>query len=105
MVYFNSPSSSNITPPSLDDIDDIPIVLPCSTCNLYTDGSFLDSISGKSPFMSSAWLALDDDNLILESSSDVIPSTYPSALRSETFTLQSALKTLSPLLLTLIVLP
>ncbi|PKB94100.1 hypothetical protein RhiirA5_439552 [Rhizophagus irregularis] len=43
------------------------------------DGSFFDSTSGNSLSISSAWLALNDDNLILESSSDVIPTTYPSA--------------------------
>ncbi|PKK56752.1 hypothetical protein RhiirC2_799344 [Rhizophagus irregularis] len=76
-------------------MDDTPIVLPSSTCELYTDGSFLDLFSGNSPSMSSAWLALDDDNLILKSFSEIIPSTYPSSLRSETFALLSALKALA----------
>ncbi|EXX66666.1 hypothetical protein GLOIN_2v1785823 [Rhizophagus irregularis DAOM 181602=DAOM 197198] len=60
------------------------------------DGSFIDLLPERSPSMSFAWLALDDDNLILESSSDVILMTYPSALRSETYTLLSALKALAP---------
>ncbi|PKC53127.1 hypothetical protein RhiirA1_479964 [Rhizophagus irregularis] len=91
MVYFNRPPSEVFAPPS----DDSPFVPPSSTCELYTDGSFLDLSSGNSPFMSSAWLALDENNLILKSSSDVIPSTYPSTLRSETFALLSALKALT----------
>ncbi|GBC44372.1 hypothetical protein RhiirA5_427329 [Rhizophagus irregularis] len=33
--------------------------------------------------MSTVWIALDDDGLILESSSTNIPNTYSSALRSE----------------------
>lgn len=79
MVYLNPPLSDIIAPLSLDDIDDLPFVLPCSTCILYTDGFFLNSISEKSPSMSYAWLAFDDDNFILEFSLDAISSTYPSA--------------------------
>ncbi|PKK56544.1 hypothetical protein RhiirC2_799791 [Rhizophagus irregularis] len=87
MVYFNFPLSNTIiTPSSLDVSDDIiPSTLTYSACNLYTDGSFLASTFGNSPSMSFAWLALDEDNLILEFSLDVIPLTYPFALRSETF--------------------
>ncbi|GBC45874.1 ribonuclease H-like domain-containing protein [Rhizophagus irregularis DAOM 181602=DAOM 197198] len=96
IVYFDPPLSDTFAPLSLDDRDDIPFVLPRSTRSLYTDGSFNDSISGDSSSMSSAWFALDDDNFILESSSDIIPLTYPSALRSETFALLSALKALAP---------
>ncbi|PKY63487.1 hypothetical protein RhiirA4_492590, partial [Rhizophagus irregularis] len=46
--------------------------------------------------MSSAWLALDEDDFILESWSDVVPTTYPSAFRSEIYALSSALKALPP---------
>ncbi|PKY56181.1 hypothetical protein RhiirA4_476274 [Rhizophagus irregularis] len=94
MVYFNRPSS-NIILPSLEDAEISGFVLPFSTHTLYTDGSFLAPHSGSSPSMSSAWLALDDDNLILESSSKVIPMSYPSAFRSEIFILLSALKALA----------
>ncbi|CAB4429877.1 unnamed protein product [Rhizophagus irregularis] len=46
--------------------------------------------------MSYAWLALDDDNLILESSSDAVPTVFPSALRSETVALLLAIRALAP---------
>ncbi|CAB4416056.1 unnamed protein product [Rhizophagus irregularis] len=89
--------SGPISPSSdIDDIEDSAYVLPSSTCTLYTDGSFLASRPGSLPSMSSAWLALDEDDLILESCSEVIPTTYPSALRSEIYALLSALKALPP---------
>ncbi|GBC41916.2 reverse transcriptase family protein [Rhizophagus irregularis DAOM 181602=DAOM 197198] len=90
------PESTSFHPCSDVSDDIIPSTFPCSACNLYTDGFFLASTSGNSPSMSFAWLVLDNDNLILESSSDVIPLTYPSALRSETFALLSVLKALAP---------
>ncbi|PKY49606.1 hypothetical protein RhiirA4_465667 [Rhizophagus irregularis] len=57
---------------------------------------FLASHFGSSSSMSSAWLALDDDDFILESSSEVIPTSYPSAFRSKIYALLSALKALAP---------
>ncbi|PKY62592.1 hypothetical protein RhiirA4_489303, partial [Rhizophagus irregularis] len=96
-IHFDQISNSVVLPSSeVEDVDDSDYVLPSSTCTLYTDGSFLPSRSGSLPSMSSAWLALDEDDLILESCSEVIPVTYPSALRSEIYALLSALKALPP---------
>ncbi|EXX59820.1 hypothetical protein RirG_185590 [Rhizophagus irregularis DAOM 197198w] len=77
MVYLNPPLSDIIAPLSLDDIDDLPFVLPCSTCILYTDGFFLNSISEKSP---SIRYFID----------------LPFCLHSETFALLSTLNALAP---------
>ncbi|PKY57447.1 hypothetical protein RhiirA4_449016 [Rhizophagus irregularis] len=85
-----------LSSPDVAEADESDYMLPSSTCTLYTDGSFLASRSGSSPSMSSAWLALDDDGLLLESCSEVIPTTYPSAFRSEIYGLLSALKALPP---------
>ncbi|CAB4413084.1 unnamed protein product [Rhizophagus irregularis] len=96
-IHFDRLSNPVVLPSS--DVDDIEVsdyMLPSSTCTLYTDGSFLASRSGSLPSMSSAWLALDEDDLILESYSEVIPATYPSAFRSEIYALLSALKALPP---------
>ncbi|PKB99920.1 hypothetical protein RhiirA5_366056, partial [Rhizophagus irregularis] len=45
--------------------------------------------------MTSAWIALDDDGFILESSSMHLPSYFPSALCSEIFAVLSGLSALS----------
>ncbi|PKY62900.1 hypothetical protein RhiirA4_432808, partial [Rhizophagus irregularis] len=96
-IHFDRLSNPVVLPsPDIDDTEVSDYVLPSSTCTLYTDGSFLPSRSGSLPSMSSAWLALDEDDLILESCSEVIPVTYPSALRSEIYALLSALKALPP---------
>ncbi|PKY53774.1 hypothetical protein RhiirA4_472161, partial [Rhizophagus irregularis] len=96
-IHFDRTSNSVVLPSSvIDDIEVSAYMLPSSTCTLYTDGSFLASRSGSLPSMSSAWLALDEDDLILESCSEVIPVTYPSAFRSEIYALLSALKALPP---------
>ncbi|CAB4409418.1 unnamed protein product [Rhizophagus irregularis] len=96
-IHFDRMSNPVVLPSfGVEDVDDSDYMLPSSTCTLYTDGSFLTSRSGSLPSMFSAWLALDEDNLILESCSEVIPATYPSAFRSEIYALLSALKALPP---------
>ncbi|PKY62946.1 hypothetical protein RhiirA4_490447, partial [Rhizophagus irregularis] len=96
-IHFDQLSNPVVLPSSdTDDVAASDYMLPISTCSLYTDGSFLASYSGSLPSMSSAWLALDEDELILESCSEVIPATYPSAFRSEIYALLSALKALPP---------
>ncbi|PKY52932.1 hypothetical protein RhiirA4_470864 [Rhizophagus irregularis] len=78
-VHFDQLSNPLLPSSDVDNIEVPAYMLPSSTCTLYTDGSFLASRSGSLPSMSSAWLALDEDDLILESYSEVIPATYPSA--------------------------
>ncbi|CAB4420333.1 unnamed protein product [Rhizophagus irregularis] len=73
-----------------------PSILPSSTCSLYTDGSFHRTMDNSPPSMACAWLALDDDDFILESSSSSLPSCFPSALRSEIYAVLLGLKALSP---------
>ncbi|PKY35572.1 hypothetical protein RhiirB3_456551 [Rhizophagus irregularis] len=70
-------------------------VLPLSIQSLYTDGSFRSATDFSPSSMTSAWLALDDDGLILESSSLQIPSCFPSALRSEIYAVVLGLIALS----------
>ncbi|CAB4434465.1 unnamed protein product [Rhizophagus irregularis] len=76
--------------------DVVPPVLPSSTCSLYTDGSFHHATDNSPPSMACAWLALDDDDFILESSSSSLPSCFPSALWSEINAVLLGLKALSP---------
>ncbi|PKY62640.1 hypothetical protein RhiirA4_489470, partial [Rhizophagus irregularis] len=96
-IYFDRLSNPILPSSDIDNIEVSAYMLPSSTCTLYTDGSFLAPRSRSLPSMSSAWLALDEDDLILESCSEVIPATYPSAFRSEIYALLSALKALPPL--------
>ncbi|CAB4413040.1 unnamed protein product [Rhizophagus irregularis] len=94
-IHFDWLSNPVVLPSfDIDEVEVSDYMLPSSTCNLYTDGSFFASRSGSLPSMSSAWLALDEDDFILESYSEVIPATYPSAFRSEIYALLSALKAL-----------
>ncbi|CAB4440133.1 unnamed protein product [Rhizophagus irregularis] len=93
-IHFDRLSNPILPSSDIDDIEVSAYMLPSSTCTLYTDGSFLASRSGSLPSMSSAWLALDEDDFILESCSEVIPTTYFSAFRSEIYALLSALKAL-----------
>ncbi|CAB4407435.1 unnamed protein product [Rhizophagus irregularis] len=95
-VHFDQLSSPILPSSDVNDIEASAYMLPSSTCTLYTDGSFLALRSGSLPSMSSTWLALDEDDLILESCSEVIPATYPSAFRSKIYALLSALKALPP---------
>ncbi|PKY58068.1 hypothetical protein RhiirA4_479652 [Rhizophagus irregularis] len=76
--------------------DVVPSILPSSTCSLYTDGSFHRATDDSPPSMACAWLALDDDGFILESSSSSLLSCFPSALRSEISAVLLGLKALSP---------
>ncbi|GET65098.1 hypothetical protein GLOIN_2v1785823 [Rhizophagus irregularis DAOM 181602=DAOM 197198] len=71
------------------------VVLPLSVQSLYTDGSFHVATDSSPASMTSAWLALDDDGLILESSSLQIFSCLPSALRSEIYAVVLGLNALS----------
>ncbi|PKK57850.1 hypothetical protein RhiirC2_797297, partial [Rhizophagus irregularis] len=70
-------------------------VLPISVQSLYTDGSFRPVKDSSPSSITSAWLALDDDGLILESSSMHLPSCFPSALRSEIYAVVLGLNNLS----------
>ncbi|PKY54469.1 hypothetical protein RhiirA4_426796 [Rhizophagus irregularis] len=94
--YFNHPLLISDDKPSLHvhNVDDEPTLSP-STMSIYIDRSFLATTLRSPSSMSYTWLALDNDNLVLESSSDVIPNTYPSALRSETVALLSAIRALA----------
>ncbi|PKC52820.1 hypothetical protein RhiirA1_404712 [Rhizophagus irregularis] len=97
LVHLSNPSlptSSALSPSFNEKIEDD--VLPLSVQSLYTDGSFhaaKDSLLP--PSMTSAWFALDDDGLILESSSLHLPSCFPSALRSELYAVVLGLNALS----------
>ncbi|GET56360.1 ribonuclease H-like domain-containing protein [Rhizophagus irregularis DAOM 181602=DAOM 197198] len=62
---------------------------------LNTDGSFRPAKDSLSSSMASAWIALDDDGFILESSSMHLPSCFPSALRSEIYAVLLGLTALS----------
>ncbi|CAB4406114.1 unnamed protein product [Rhizophagus irregularis] len=77
-------------PNTMNDV--LPPSLPSSTCTLYTDGSFRRATDVSPLSMASAWLALDNDGFILESSSSSLPSCLPSALRSEIYTVLLGLK-------------
>ncbi|PKK55309.1 hypothetical protein RhiirC2_802762, partial [Rhizophagus irregularis] len=74
LVYLSNsslPTSSALFPSFKDRIEDND--LPLSVQSLYTDGSFHVAKDSSPPSMTSAWLALDDDGLILESSSLHLP--------------------------------
>ncbi|PKY15106.1 hypothetical protein RhiirB3_466485 [Rhizophagus irregularis] len=62
---------------------------------MYTDGSFLSAKDSFPPSMTSAWLALDDDEFILDSLSLCFPSCFPSALRSKIYAVVLGLNALS----------
>ncbi|PKK73146.1 hypothetical protein RhiirC2_776352, partial [Rhizophagus irregularis] len=87
------PTSSTLSPSSKEKIEDD--VLPLSVQSLYTNSSFHAAKDSLSPFMTSAWLALDDDGFILDSSSLYLPSCFPSALRSELYAVVLGLNALS----------
>ncbi|PKK56443.1 hypothetical protein RhiirC2_799998 [Rhizophagus irregularis] len=96
LVYLPNPSlptSSTLSSSFQDRIEDN--VLPLSVQSLYTDGSFHVAKDSSPPSMTSAWLALDDDGLILESSSLHLPLCFPSALRSEIYAVVLGLNALS----------
>ncbi|PKY57928.1 hypothetical protein RhiirA4_479375 [Rhizophagus irregularis] len=84
-------SPNNITQP-LENDKDLVMVLPTSTSILYIDGSFFKT----PPSMASAWMALDDDGLILKSSSDCLPSIYSAAMHVELYALLLAIKAFPP---------
>ncbi|PKY34483.1 hypothetical protein RhiirB3_454238 [Rhizophagus irregularis] len=67
--------------------------LSFSMHTLYTDGSFHDATDSSSPSMTSAWLALDDDGFILESSFISLSFCLLSALRSEIYAIILSLRT------------
>ncbi|PKY42591.1 hypothetical protein RhiirA4_456421 [Rhizophagus irregularis] len=76
LSYFNRlPVTSDDCTSSLcyHDEDD-EVTLPASTVSIFTNGSYLAPTSRSLFSMSYAWLALDNDNLVLESSSDTILS-------------------------------
>ncbi|PKK57320.1 hypothetical protein RhiirC2_798255 [Rhizophagus irregularis] len=77
------PTSSALSSPSITRIEDD--VLPLSVYTMYIDGSFFSAKDSSPPSMTSAWLALDDDKFILDSSSLCLPSCFPSALHSEIY--------------------
>ncbi|CAB5193871.1 unnamed protein product [Rhizophagus irregularis] len=83
LVHFSnaSPALSPLFKDRIDRIEDT--ILPLSVQSLYTDGSFHPANDSSPSFMTSAWIALDDVGLVLESSSMHLPSYFPSALRSE----------------------
>ncbi|EXX67042.1 hypothetical protein RirG_117990 [Rhizophagus irregularis DAOM 197198w] len=96
LVHLTNPSlltSSAFSPSFKDRIEDD--VLPLSIQSLYIDGSFHVAKDSSPPSMTSVWLALDDDGLIIESSSLQIPSCFPSALRSEIYAVVLGLNALS----------
>ncbi|GET52044.1 ribonuclease H-like domain-containing protein [Rhizophagus irregularis DAOM 181602=DAOM 197198] len=92
----NSPllSVSPTLSPSFQDRIEVD-VLPSFVQTLYTDGSFHPAKESSLSSMTSAWIALDDDGFILESSSVHLPSCFPSALHSEIFAILSGLSALS----------
>ncbi|PKB99956.1 hypothetical protein RhiirA5_428910 [Rhizophagus irregularis] len=71
-------------------------ILLTSTFVLYIDESFINNSAEISFSMASTWMALDNDGLILESSSNCPPSTYPLALHAELSVLLSAIKAFLP---------
>ncbi|EXX66600.1 hypothetical protein RirG_122250 [Rhizophagus irregularis DAOM 197198w] len=86
-------ASPSLSPFFKDRIEDD--VLPPSVQSLYTDGSFHPAKESLPSSMTSAWIALDNDGLILESSSMHLSSCFPSALRSEIFAVLLGLSALS----------
>ncbi|PKC52535.1 hypothetical protein RhiirA1_481273 [Rhizophagus irregularis] len=96
LIHFadlSSPASHALSSPITTMMEDD--VLPLSVHKLYTDGSFFPAKDSFSPSMASAWLALDDDGFILDSSSLCLPACFPSALRSEIYAVVSGLNALS----------
>ncbi|PKY34758.1 hypothetical protein RhiirB3_454784 [Rhizophagus irregularis] len=87
------PTSSTLFSSSKIRIEDD--VLPLSVQSLYTDGSFHTAKDSSPSSITSTWLALDDDGLILESLSLHLPSCFPSALRSEIYAVILGLNALS----------
>ncbi|GET61552.1 RNA-directed DNA polymerase from mobile element jockey-like [Rhizophagus irregularis DAOM 181602=DAOM 197198] len=83
LVHFSnaSPALSPLFKDRIDRIEDT--ILPLSVQSLYTDGSFHPANDSSPSSMTSAWIALDDVGLVLESSSMHLPSYFPSALRSK----------------------
>lgn len=80
---FTSPAAtSDVYEPSLS----------FSMHTLYTDSSFHDATDSSSPSMTSAWLALDDDGFILESSFISLSFCLLSALRSEIYAIILSLR-------------
>ncbi|PKY26082.1 hypothetical protein RhiirB3_441269, partial [Rhizophagus irregularis] len=75
--------------PGISDIQ-----LPSSVSTFYIDGSFLPLSSHSLPLMAYAWTAIDSDGFILKSHYNIIPSLFPSALRSEIFALLHGLDSL-----------
>ncbi|PKY34049.1 hypothetical protein RhiirB3_395271 [Rhizophagus irregularis] len=96
LVHLSKPSLSTFSTlsSSFKDMTD-DVVLPLSVQSLYTDGSFHVATDSSPASMTSAWLALDDDGLILESSSLQLFSCLPSALRSEIYAVVLGLNALS----------
>ncbi|PKC53143.1 hypothetical protein RhiirA1_479925 [Rhizophagus irregularis] len=78
------------------DADDYTLVptLPPSVQTLYTDRSFHRASESTPSYMSSAWLALDDDGFILDSFSICLPSCSSLALRSEIYAVVLGLQAL-----------
>ncbi|GET50307.1 ribonuclease H-like domain-containing protein [Rhizophagus irregularis DAOM 181602=DAOM 197198] len=95
LVHFSnaSPALSPLFKDRIDGTEDI--ILPLSVQSLYTDGSFHPANDSSPSSMTSAWIALDDVGLVLESSSMHLPSYFPSALRSEIFAVLLGLNALS----------
>ncbi|PKC67243.1 hypothetical protein RhiirA1_458669 [Rhizophagus irregularis] len=91
LSFSDPPDTSSPSTSRINDDD----VLPLSVHIMYTDGSFLSVKDSSPPSMTSAWLALDDDEFILESSSLCLPSCFPSALRSEIYAVVLGLNALS----------
>ncbi|EXX66358.1 hypothetical protein RirG_124550 [Rhizophagus irregularis DAOM 197198w] len=87
------PTSSTLFSSSKIRIEDD--VLPLSVQSLYTDGFFHTAKDSSPSSITSTWLALDDDGLILESLSLHLPSCFPSALRSEIYAIILGLNALS----------
>ncbi|GBC46357.2 hypothetical protein GLOIN_2v1785823 [Rhizophagus irregularis DAOM 181602=DAOM 197198] len=64
LTNLSSSDPSANSSPSTSRIEDDD-VLPLSVHTMYTDGSFLSAKDSFPPSMTSAWLALDDDELFL----------------------------------------
>ncbi|CAB5316676.1 unnamed protein product [Rhizophagus irregularis] len=83
------PLPMNKQVPGISDIQ-----LPSSVSTFYIDGSFLPLSSHSLPLMAYAWTAINSDGFILKSHYNIIPSLFPSALRSEIFALLHGLDSL-----------
>ncbi|PKK56447.1 hypothetical protein RhiirC2_799986 [Rhizophagus irregularis] len=80
LSFSDPPDTSSPSTSRINDNDVLPL-------------SFI--LDSSPPSMTSAWLALDDDEFILESSSLCLPSCFPSALRSEIYAVVLGLNALS----------